>query len=142
MAEKLRILLVDDHEDTLLALEAALVPLGHPVERATGGAHALKAALKGGVGLVVMDVRMPLLSGMEVARYLRRLDQTCHIPIILVTGMRLDDDLTAEALEVGVADIISKPIDLNALRVKAGYMMRLGAERATAPRSVTTSGVP
>ncbi|WP_372345506.1 response regulator [Streptomyces sp. KL116D] len=135
MADRLRILLVDDHEDTLLALEAALIPLGHPVERATGGAQALKAALKGCVGLIVMDVRMPRVSGLEVARYLVRLDQTRHIPIILVTGMWLDDALTGEALEAGVADIIHKPINVNALQVKAGYLMRQSEEFAGAPTS-------
>ncbi|WP_338703208.1 response regulator [Streptomyces sp. Q6] len=124
MADVPRILLVDDHEATLLALEGALAPLGHPVERATGGAHALKSALRGGVGLVVMDVLMPALSGLEVARYLRRLDQTYGIPILLITGMPLDDELAVEALEIGVADVITKPIDLNALRIKVNYLMR------------------
>ncbi|WP_372346096.1 response regulator [Streptomyces sp. KL116D] len=133
MADGLRTLLVDDHEDTLVALEAALAPLGHAVERAGSGTCALKAVLKGGVGLIVMDLRMPVLSGMEVARCPRRLEQTCRIPIFLVTGMRLDDDLAAEALEVGVADIVSKPIDLNALRVKANYVM-CGGGQTSGPR--------
>lgn len=123
MADAPRILLVDDHDDTLFALEGALAPLGHPVERATGGAHALKAALHGGVGLVVMDVRMPALNGLEVARYLRRLDQTAHIPVILLTGMPLDERLTTEALEIGVADVLAKPVDPHVLRIKANYLM-------------------
>jgi len=74
MPSDAKILIVDDHEDTLYALESALAPLGYRLGRATGGDEALKQVLRGQVGLLLLDVRMPGVSGLDVVRYLRRLE--------------------------------------------------------------------
>ena len=66
-----KILIVDDHEDTLYALESALAPLGYHLTRATNGDDALKEVLRGHVGLLLLDVRMPGVSGLDVVRYMR-----------------------------------------------------------------------
>ncbi|MER5444287.1 response regulator [Streptomyces sp. NPDC002766] len=117
-----KILIVDDHEDTLYALESALAPLGYQLGRATSGDEALKQVLRGQVGLLVLDVRMPRVSGLEVVRYMRRVEQTQHIPVILVTGFGPDHELTAAAFGLGVADLVMKPVDPWALRTKVRYL--------------------
>ncbi|WP_413756734.1 two-component system response regulator [Streptomyces sp. MMBL 11-3] len=117
-----RILIVDDHKDTLYALESALAPLGYQLKRATNGDDALKEVLRGGVGLLVLDVRMPGVSGLDVVRYMRGVEQTQHIPIMLVTGFGTDTELTSAAFRLGVADLVTKPIDPWTLRTKVRYL--------------------
>ncbi|MFF4352426.1 two-component system response regulator [Streptomyces sp. NPDC001530] len=122
MPSDAKILIVDDHEDTLYALESALAPLGYLVARATSGDEALKEVLRGRIGLLLLDVRMPGVSGLDVVRYMRRLEQTQHIPIILLTGFGPDAQLTSIAFGLGVADLVMKPIDPWALRTKVRYL--------------------
>jgi len=122
MPSDAKILIVDDHEDTLYALESALAPLGYRVARATSGDKALKEVLRGQVGLLLLDVRMPGVSGLDVVRYMRRLEQTQHIPIILLTGFGPDAELTSTAFGLGVADLVMKPIDPWSLRTKVRYL--------------------
>ncbi|MGA5501562.1 response regulator [Streptomyces umbrinus] len=117
-----KILIVDDHEETLYALESALAPLGYHLTRATSGDAALKEVLRGHIGLLVLDVRMPGVSGLDVVRYMRGVEQTQRIPIILVTGFGPDAELTATAYRLGVADLVMKPIDPWALRTKVRYL--------------------
>jgi CheY-like chemotaxis protein len=117
-----KILIVDDHEDTLYALESALAPLGYRLGRATSGDEALKQVLRGQVGLLLLDVYMPGVSGLDVVRYMRRVEQTQHIPVILLTGFGPDQVLTSAAFTLGVADLVMKPIDPWALRTKVRYL--------------------
>ncbi|GAB2739432.1 response regulator [Streptomyces bullii] len=122
MPSDARILIVDDHVDALYALESALAPLGYLIGRATSGDEALKQVLRGQVGLLLLDVRMPGVSGLEVVRYMRRLEQTQHIPVVLLTGFGADHALTSAAFRLGVADLVMKPVDPWALRTKVRYL--------------------
>ncbi|MFS8203052.1 two-component system response regulator [Streptomyces sp. CWNU-52B] len=117
-----KILIVDDHEDTLYALESALAPLGYQLTRATSGDDALKEVLRGRVGLLLLDVHMPGVNGLDVVRYMRGVEQTQLIPIILVTGFGPNTALTTEAFGLGVADLVMKPIDPWTLRTKVRYL--------------------
>ncbi|MFH8465654.1 two-component system response regulator [Streptomyces sp. NPDC017991] len=117
-----KILIVDDHEDTLYALESALAPLGYQLTRATSGDDALKEVLRGQVGLLLLDVHMPGVSGLDVVRYMRGVEQTQLIPIILVTGFGANTALTSAAFRLGVADLVMKPIDPWTLRTKVRYL--------------------
>lgn len=117
-----KILVVDDRDDTLFAMESALAPLGYPLVRASNGDDALKTVLRGGVALVLLDVLMPDVSGFEVAHYMTRLEQTQHIPIMLITGAGQDTALAAKAFELGVADYVVKPIEPWVMRTKVRYL--------------------
>ncbi|MFE8965437.1 two-component system response regulator [Streptomyces albogriseolus] len=117
-----RILLVDDHEDTLFALESALAPLGQPLGRATSGDEALKQLLRGNVGVLLLDVHMPGAGGLDVVRWMRRLEQTRHIPVVLLTGFARDHWLGAAAYRLGVADLVTTPVDPWALRTKVRHL--------------------
>jgi CheY-like chemotaxis protein len=127
-----KILIVDDHEDTLYALESALAPLGYLLGRATNGDEALKQVLRGQVGLLLLDVRMPGVSGLDVVRYMRRVEQTQHIPVVLLTGFGPDHVLTSAAFGLGVADLVMKPIDPWALRTKVRDLRALVKDHAEA----------
>ncbi|MGP3776015.1 response regulator [Streptomyces sp. SDT5-1] len=120
------VLLVDNHQETLVALSAALAPLPCRIETAESGEQALKAVLRGGIDLVLLDVVMPGMSGFEVAGFLHRLDQTRDIPVILMTGMVGQAQLTEDAYEIGVVDLIIKPVSPWLLRLKiAGHLRYL-----------------
>ncbi|MGH4029966.1 response regulator [Actinomycetota bacterium Odt1-20B] len=118
----LKVLIVDDHTDTLFAIESALVPLGYELKCVTTGDDALKEILRDQVGVVLLDVRLPGTSGLDVVRYMRRLEQTQRIPILLLTGFGMGRDLSAAAFMLGVADIVLKPVDPWALRTKVRYL--------------------
>ncbi|MET9831456.1 response regulator [Streptomyces sp. NPDC006385] len=122
MPSDAKILIVDDHEDTLYALESVLAPLAYRLARATSGDEALKQVLRGQVGLLLLDVRMPAVSGLDVVRYMRRLEQTQHIPVILLTGFGADHALNSTAFRLGVADLVVKPVDPWSLRTKVRYL--------------------
>ncbi|MEV3857390.1 response regulator [Streptomyces sp. NPDC050095] len=124
MPTQLKVLLVDNHEESLFALEGALAPLGCPTERAQSGEEALKAVLRGSIDLIILDVVMPGMTGIEVARHLNRLDQTSGIPVILLTGLFRHAQLAEEAYELNVADILTKPLDPWLLRIKVSSHLR------------------
>jgi CheY-like chemotaxis protein len=88
--ERAGILLVDDMEDNLTALEAVLASLNEPLVRARSGEEAMKALLRQPIALVLLDIRMPGMDGFETAAHIKRLDQTRDVPIIFLTGA--DDD--------------------------------------------------
>ncbi|GGX61007.1 response regulator [Streptomyces fructofermentans] len=117
-----KILIVDDHEDTLYALESALAPLGYHLTRATSGDAALKEVLRGRIGLLLLDVRMPGVGGLDIVRYMRGVEQTQRIPVVLVTGFGPDTALTSAAFRLGVADLVTKPVDPWALRTKIRHL--------------------
>ncbi len=78
--ERAAILLVDDMEDNLIALESVLASLDQPLVRARSGEEALKVLLRRRVALVLLDIRMPGMDGFETAADVKRLDQTKHVP--------------------------------------------------------------
>ncbi|MGA4843507.1 response regulator [Streptomyces sp. G45] len=122
MPSNSKILVVDDHEDYLFALESALAPLGYETTRATNGDDALKEILRGHVAVALLDMRMPGVSGLDVVRYCRRVEQTQQLPVVLLTGFDVSHELSSAALGLGVADIVVKPIDPWILRTKVRYL--------------------
>lgn len=124
MPSDARILLVDDHRDTLFALESVLAPLGRPVVLAQSGDEALKTVLRGGVGLVLLDVVMPGTGGLDVVRYMQGVDRAQDVPVVLITGLGPDRELSQRAHELGVADLLAKPVDPWTLRTKARFLLR------------------
>ncbi|MFJ2770468.1 two-component system response regulator [Streptomyces sp. NPDC087300] len=117
-----KILIVDDDADTLFALESALVHLRYELISATNGEDALRHLLRGEIGLVLLDVRMPGTDGLDVVRFMRRLEQTQHIPVVLLTGFGVDHELASSAFALGVADVVRKPVDPWMLPTKVRYL--------------------
>ncbi|MBY8340940.1 response regulator [Streptomyces spinosirectus] len=123
--ERAGILLVDDMEDNLIALEAVLGSLNEPLVRARSGEEAMKALLRRHFALVLLDVRMPGMDGFETAANIKRLDQTKDVPIIFLTGADDDSGYAFRGYATGAADYLTKPFDPWVLRAKVTVFLEL-----------------
>ncbi|QDQ09281.1 two-component system response regulator [Streptomyces spectabilis] len=119
------VLVVDDHADNLFAMEQVLLPLGRRVLRATSGEQALRLVLRENIAVVLLDLLMPGLDGLDVLGYLRRLDQTRHLPVILITGVGRSDELAERAFRLGAAGFLIKPVSTWALRAQVEALATL-----------------
>ena len=104
-----KILVVDDDELVLLALEELLRPKGYIVETVDSGQKALDLAKKESFDLVILDIVMPEVSGYEVCKKLRMLEGGEDIPIIMLTAKNSDED-REKGIEAGANLFLSKPI--------------------------------
>ncbi|AGP58812.1 transcriptional regulator [Streptomyces rapamycinicus NRRL 5491] len=125
MSEKAGILIVDDMEENLIALEAVLGPLDQQLVRARSGEEALKAMLRQDFAVVLLDVLMPGMDGFETAANIKRLDQTKDVPIILLTGTDADSDYAYRGYAIGAADFLIKPFDPWLLRTKVNVFLEM-----------------
>lgn len=125
VSEKTAILIVDDMEENLIALEAVLGPLDLRLVRAHSGEEALKAMLRQDFAAVLLDVLMPGMDGFETAANIKRLDQTKDVPIILLTGDDADSDYAYRGYAIGAADFVTKPFDPWLLRTKVNVFLEL-----------------
>ncbi|AWW39637.1 response regulator [Streptomyces cadmiisoli] len=123
--ERAGILLVDDLEDNLIALEAVLGSLNEPLVRARSGEEAMKALLRRRFAVVLLDVRMPGMDGFETAANIKRLDQTKDVPIIFLTGADDDSGYAFRGYATGAADYLTKPFDPWVLRAKVNVFLEL-----------------
>ncbi|OKI04713.1 transcriptional regulator [Streptomyces sp. CB02923] len=123
--ERAGILLVDDMEDNLAALEAVLGSLGEPLVRARSGEEAMKALLRQEFAVVLLDILMPGMDGFETASNIKRLDQTKDIPIIFLTGTDSDSGFAFRGYSTGAADYLTKPFDPWVLRAKVNVFLDL-----------------
>ena len=112
------ILLVDDHEDNLLALEAILEPTGFRLVRARSGEEALKALLRDEFAAILLDVQMPGLDGFETAALIRARERTRAVPIIFVTAISTAPEHVFRGYDAGAVDYLFKPVDPVVLRSK------------------------
>ena len=119
------ILLVDDAEESLVALEAVLGPLGQRVVSVRSGEQALKAMLREEFAVVLLDVLMQGMDGFETAENIKRLDQTKDAPIILLAGTDAAPDYAYRGYALGAADFLAKPVDPWILRTKVNVFLEL-----------------
>ena len=119
------LLLVDDLVDNLVAVEAALEPLGHRTLRALSGEEALRHLLTDDVGVIVLDVQMPGLDGFETARHIKGRDRTRDVPIVFLTALGTDLEHRLRGYDVGAVDYIAKPVDPDLLRAKVRVFLQL-----------------
>lgn len=104
-------LIVDDDPETIKTFSRWLQLEGYEVRTATDGEAALREAP--GVDAIVLDVRMPILDGLEVLRRLRRRDE--HVPVAIVTGDYLIDEAELNELHKLDAQVLFKPLWLEEL---------------------------
>jgi PAS domain S-box-containing protein len=119
------ILLVDDRQENLLALEAILQPLELNLVSVTSGTDALKQLLLGDFACILLDVQMPGLDGFELAELIKQRERSAHIPIVFVTALSTDDRHVFRGYSAGAVDYIFKPIDPDILRSKVSVFVEL-----------------
>ena len=121
-----KILAVDDREDNLLSIETILEKEGYSVIKANSGRAALKLLLREhDFSLILMDVQMPQMNGLETATLIYERERLKHIPIIFITAHRYGDDLMFRGFKMGGVDYIHKPIDPALLRFKVSVFVEL-----------------
>ena len=125
MDDKAKILLVDDREENLIALEAILSSLDQDLVRARSGEEALKALLTDEYAVILLDVVMPGMDGFETARDIKRRKKTRDLPIIFLTAVNSDPDYAFRGYAAGAVDFIAKPFDPWVLRAKVSVFVEL-----------------
>jgi PAS domain S-box-containing protein len=134
-AVRLPILAVDDRPENLVALEAVLAPLGHSVVTATSGEEALRLLLERDFALILLDVRMPGLDGIETARLIKLREHTKDIPIVFLTAAHNEVSEIVRGYDVGAVDYVLKPFEAELLRSKVAVFAELEQGRRDLRRS-------
>jgi len=124
---KSRVLVADDDPSTRALLDMALQEAGYDCVLAADGRAALEQARATRPDLVVLDVGMPLLTGDEVHRELRRDPRTRYIPVVFVTAKRTTAEMAAR-LRNGADDYVAKPFDVDELVARIASALRRAAE--------------
>jgi DNA-binding response OmpR family regulator len=107
-----RVLVVDDEPDAVELLREFLTAKGYEVTDASDGEEALRRVKEDRPHLILLDVRMPKLNGLEVLKRVREIDR--EVGVIMVTAVN-EEDTGREALKLGAYDYITKPLDLQYL---------------------------
>jgi PAS domain S-box-containing protein len=122
--ERVKLLLVDDDRDNLLALEAILEPLHQELMLAQSGPDALRLCLDHKFAVILLDVRMPDMDGFETAELIRLRKQSRHTPILFLTAYRSDEQLF-RGYDLGAVDFLFKPIVPEILQSKVSVFVEL-----------------
>jgi DNA-binding response OmpR family regulator len=134
MADPVTILLVDDEESIQKLLTYPLEREGYRVVQARDGEEALERFVEGPVDLVVLDLMLPRLGGLEVCRRMRKVESA--VPIIMLTA-RGDEVDKVVGLEIGADDYITKPFSIREFMSRVRALLR----RAQLPPAAARTGV-
>jgi len=126
---KVSILLVDDEPANLLALEATLEPLGQNLVKAASGKEALRHVLDRDFALILLDVQMPEMSGIDTAELIRARERSRRIPIIFLTATVKTTEMMFKGYSAGAVDYLMKPIVTEILRTKVEVFVELALAR-------------
>ncbi|WP_299457858.1 response regulator [uncultured Microscilla sp.] len=124
-----KILVADDNPAVIETIFQYFNDTRQPYEllNACNGSIAYQVAREELPDLIILDWEMPMLSGLEVIGYLKKQEETRHIPIIIATGAQIEDRNLEEALETGAIDYIRKPFSRIELLARSKAAMRMSA---------------
>jgi two-component system sensor histidine kinase/response regulator len=125
-----RLLLVDDESRNLALLERLLAPLGHELVRAEDGRSAVERFASCRPDLVVLDVGMPGMDGLDVLSHIRAHERGDHVPVIVLTA-HSEREFRLRALELRADDFLEKPPDGPLLRIRVGTLLEFKESRDT-----------
>jgi len=134
MTRPVDILLVDDHEENLLALEAILTDESYNLVRARSGREALREVLARDFAIILLDVAMPHLDGYETASIIRQRERSRDTPIIFLTANYRTDTHVFRGYSVGAVDYIFKPFSPDVLKSKVAVFVELYNKREALKR--------
>jgi len=123
--ERANILIVDDRPDQLFVLSTVLEDLGQNIITATSGEMALKRVLAHDFAVILLDVNMPGIDGLEAAALIRSRKRSAHVPIIFITADYHDETHTARGYALGAVDYIASPVVPDVLRSKVKVFVDL-----------------
>ncbi len=123
--ERVNILLVDDKPENLVSLEGILAAPEHNIITAQSGFRALELILEQDFALILLDVRMPTMDGLETARLIKQREKSRYIPIIFLTAIGGDEKFISEGYAAGAVDYIVKPVDPYILKSKVSVFVEL-----------------
>ena len=137
-----KVLVVDDEADMRLALRTVLEQGGHSVEEAGDGPAALERVARGGLDLVLLDIRLPGMDGRQILRRIR--EQTADLPVIMVSGYGSVDS-AVEVMQLGASHYLAKPFSNKELsdtiaRVLDPQLAQEGALRRRLSQKVSALG--
>ncbi|OZB90470.1 response regulator [Paenibacillus sp. XY044] len=116
--EPIHILLVDDRPENLLALEAVLESEQYNLVKATSGEEALRCLLKDEFAVIILDVQMPGMDGIETAKLIKARDKTKDIPIIFISANSKEAEHLFAGYSAGAIDYMVKPFIPQILKSK------------------------
>jgi two-component system cell cycle response regulator DivK len=125
-----KILIVEDDPRSLKMIQMILRPYGYSLLEATDGEEALKVACSDKPDLIIMDLRLPKVSGLEVTRQLRQMSDFSHIAIIAITAYAMKGD-EEKAISAGCDAYLAKPINTRELPKLITKMLLQRKENST-----------
>ena len=124
-SDRPKVLIVDDQPRNLDALEVMLTPLDCVTVRAESADAALLCLLKHDFAVMVVDIRMPGMSGIELAKLIKQRKRSQDIPLLFLTAHMLDEADVLQGYGVGAVDYLSKPLNADILRSKVSVFLEL-----------------
>lgn len=130
-----QILVADDEQDLVWAIQQSLSDEGYEVLTAYNGAEALAIAHRHNLDLIILDISMPHLDGLEVCRLLRQDSIMAAVPILFLSARNTIED-RIKGLDEGSDDYLTKPFDLGELKARTRALLRRGrSSRGTSSNS-------
>jgi len=129
MDSTVTILIIDDREENIFALERLLEKPQRSFLKATNGQEGLKLALKNNIDLVILDVQMPEMDGFEVAQVLKSNKKTRDIPIVFASAEKKERHSIMKGFEEGAVDYLPKPLDPELTRAKVAVLLKIQLQK-------------
>ncbi|MES2626131.1 MAG: response regulator [Pseudomonadota bacterium] len=125
MEQLINILIVDDESKNLTVLESILDDPGYRLVRAESADQALLALVAEEFALLILDIRMPSMTGFELAQIIKERKKTALVPIIFLTAYYNEDQHVLEGYDTGAVDFLHKPVNATVLRSKVAVFAEL-----------------
>jgi signal transduction histidine kinase len=134
--DEVNLLIVDDLQENLLALDALLKAPGIRVHQAESAEQALELLLRHEFALAILDVQMPGMDGFQLAELMRGTERTKQIPIVFVSAAGRELNYAFKGYETGAVDFMQKPLDTHAVRSKVSVFVDLYRNRKRMARQL------
>lgn len=135
-AEPVNVLVVNDNPMSLFTIGEVLNGLGVQVHKAGSGAEALRALLAHDFAMVLMDVRMPDMSGFEVVELMRQSERLRQTPVVFITAMAKSVEDVSRGYALGAVDYVFSPFPPDVLRLKVNALLSLFKQKLMLERQV------